>query len=66
MTTAQNLRRSIFFNDDLPAGHLLKESDLEIKSPGTGLHPKFLEIALNQKLKKNVSKDHPLEWDDII
>ena len=66
LTTAQNLRRSIFFNDDLPAGHLLKESDLEIKSPGTGLHPKFLEIALNQKLKKNVSKDHPLEWDDII
>ena len=66
LTTAQNLRRSIFFNADLPAGHLLKESDLEIKSPGTGLHPKFLEIALNQKLKKNVSKDHPLEWDDII
>ena len=40
--------------------------DIEIKSPGIGLHPKFLEITLNQKLKRKVTQDHPLEWEDII
>ena len=66
LTTAQNLRRSLFFSSDLPSGHILSEADIEIKSPGTGLHPKFLEIALNQRLKRDVLQDHPLEWEDII
>lgn len=66
LTTAQNLRRSLFFSSDLPSGHVLSEADIEIKSPGTGLHPKFLEIALNQRLKRDVLQDHPLEWEDII
>ena len=66
LTTAQNLRRSLFFSSDLPSGHILSAADIEIKSPGTGLHPKFLEIALNQRLKRDVLQDHPLEWEDII
>ena len=66
LSTAQNLRRSIFFSTDLKSGHVITQADLEIKSPGTGLHPKFLEIALNQKLKRDVKQDHPLEWEDII
>ena len=66
LATAQNLRRSLFFSADFPIGHVLTEADIEIKSPGIGLHPKFLEIALNQKLKREVKQDHPLEWEDII
>mgnify|MGYP003973443327 FL=1 len=66
LATAQNLRRSLFFSADFPIGHILTEADIEIKSPGIGLHPKFLEIALNQKLKREVKQDHPLEWEDII
>jgi sialic acid synthase SpsE/protoporphyrinogen oxidase len=66
LSTAQNLRRSLFFSSDLPVGHVLTEADIEIKSPGIGLHPKFLEITLNQKLKRKVKQDHPLEWEDII
>ena len=66
LSTAQNLRRSIFFSTDLKSGHVITQADLEIKSPGTRLHPKFLEIALNQKLKRDVKQDHPLEWEDII
>jgi sialic acid synthase SpsE/protoporphyrinogen oxidase len=66
LDTAQNLRRSLFFSNDLPIGHIITESDLEIKSPGIGLHPKFLDVALNQTLKRNAKKDHPLEWEDFI
>ena len=66
LETAQNMRRSLFFSDDLPIGHVLSESDIEIKSPGIGLHPKFLEVALKHKLKRNGKKDHPIEWEDLI
>ncbi|HEB71086.1 MAG TPA: N-acetylneuraminate synthase [Nitrospirae bacterium] len=45
---------------DLPKGYILKEEDIEFKSPGDGLHPHELERVIGKKLI------HDLEEDDDI
>lgn len=66
INTAQNLRRSIFFKRNLEKGHIIEIEDLEVKSPGIGIHPKFVDIIVGRKIKKNVEADYPISWDDII
>ena len=66
LSTAQNLRRSLFYKNDLKKNHQITSEDIEIKSPGIGLHPKFIDIVIGKKILKKVEKDHPLVWDDII
>ena len=63
--TAQNLRRSIFYRKNLKVGKKIEYQDVEIKSPGIGLHPKNMHLVLGSKLKKSVKKDFPVEWEDI-
>ena len=63
--TAQNLRRSIFYRKDLTIGKKVGFKDIEIKSPGIGLHPKHMHLVIGSKLKKSVKKDFPVEWEDI-
>ena len=42
------------------------DQDIEIKSPGIGIHPKFLEMIINKKLLVNVEQDHPISWEDLL
>lgn len=65
LNTAQNLRRSIFLSRSLKKGHKLQLSDVEIKSPGIGLHPKYLNLVLGRTLTKSVDQDYPLLWEDM-
>tara|TARA_B100000427_G_scaffold320202_1_gene319294 strand:- start:1200 stop:3611 length:2412 start_codon:yes stop_codon:yes gene_type:complete len=66
LLTAQNLRRSLFYKNNLRKNHVLTYQDIEIKSPGIGLHPKFLDVVIGRKVSKKVEKDFPLEWEDIL
>lgn len=66
LSTAQNLRRSLFFKNNLKKDHVITENDIEIKSPGIGLHPKFLDIVIGKRISNDVEKDYPVEWDNII
>ena len=45
---------------DIPAGHVLSEHDVAIKSPGNGLHPHELPLVLGKRVKQ------PLRADDAI
>ncbi len=60
INTALNLRRSLFFRENLEKGHILNDRDIVIKSPGIGLHPKFLQLIIGRKLKVNVASDTPI------
>ena len=63
--TYWNLRRSIFYRKNVSKGTKLKLNDLEIKSPGIGLHPKEIGQIVGKTIIKSVKKDFPVSWEDI-
>ena len=63
--TAQNLRRSIFYSKNILKGKKINLNDLEIKSPGIGLHPKEINQVIGKKTSKSVKKDFPVLWEDF-
>ena len=58
-------RRSLVATRDIRAGEVVKESDILIKRPGTGILPKFKEIIIGMKLTRDVKKDTPFDWEDF-
>lgn len=58
-------RRSIVAKNKMSKGSVITEQDIEIKRPGTGISPKFLQEILNKKLKKDLEQDQILTWEDI-
>ncbi len=58
-------RKSLIATKDIRAGEIIKESDIAIKRPGTGIPPKFKEIVIGMKILKNVSKDEIIKWEDF-
>lgn len=58
-------RKSIVVTKDLLEGHVLTKEDLELKRPGDGIPPKYLEMIPGKKLMKNVKADTTLHFEDI-
>ncbi len=56
-------RRSLYIVEDLKKGEILTDKNLRRIRPGLGLPPKFYEICLGKKLKKNVKAGTPVSWD---
>ena len=63
--TAQDLRRSLFFRVDIKKGERVTQDNIEIKSPGIGIHPKYLPLIINRKVSCDVECDYPIQWDLI-
>ncbi len=62
---ASKLRKSIVFTRDLPAGHVLTESDLAVKCPGTGVSPVHWDDVLGSRLCASVSYEQQVSWDSL-
>ena len=50
---------------NLPAGHVLNESDIAIKSPGDGLPPYELYSVLGKCLKRPLVEDEDIMFEDL-
>lgn len=59
------IRRSLHIARDLPAGHVLIESDIDYRRPGTGITPDRLSEVLSRPLVLNKVAGQRLEWDDL-
>jgi sialic acid synthase SpsE len=59
-------RRSIVLNKNLKAGDIIKEEDIELKRPGTGLAPDQIHFVVGKKLNKDFEADCLLTKDDIF
>ena len=59
-------RRSLFVVQDLKTGEILTEENVRSIRPGYGLHTRYFEDILGNKVKKDISKGTPLSWDLII
>ena len=60
---ATKMSKKIVAARDLPAGHVLCESDIALKSPGDGLPPYELERVLGSTLRVPVQEDETLTFE---
>ena len=58
-------RRSIVAARDIAKGTVIAREMLEIKRPGTGIAPKFLDVIVGEKAKRDILQDMVLQWDMI-
>jgi len=58
-------RRSLIATRNIRTGEIIKESDITIKRPGTGILPKFKEIVIGMKLINDIRQDEPFRWENF-
>jgi N-acetylneuraminate synthase len=58
-------RRSIVMKKDLKEGHILITDDLSFKRPATGISPDEAQYVIGRKLKRDISQDEIIQWDDM-
>jgi N,N'-diacetyllegionaminate synthase len=58
-------RKSIHLEKALPAGHLIREEDLVMKRPGTGISPMRIYDVIGKKIKADLPADHILSFEDF-
>lgn len=58
-------RRSLIATKDIRVGEIMKESDIAIKRPGTGIPPIFKEIVIGMKLINDIRQDEPFRWENF-
>lgn len=59
-------RRSIYIAQDMQIGDIFTPDNLRVVRPGLGIAPKYYNLALGKKIKKNTKMGTPLSWDLII
>ena len=52
--------RTLYFNEDLKKGYIIKKNNLKRCRPGFGLKIYYLKKIINKKLKKNVKRGDPV------
>ena len=62
-TSFKKYRRSLFIVKDLPAGHVLTDSDIQAVRPGDGLLPKYKPVLVGRSLRQDVTRGTPVSWD---
>ena len=60
-----NARRSIVLTRSVPAGHVLEDSDLTYKRPGTGISPLYWDTVVGSQVISPLEEDHVLHWENL-
>ena len=58
-------KRSIYISKDIKKNELFTKKNISVIRPNLGLHPKYFEIILGKKAKKNLYKANPLKLNNI-
>jgi len=62
----EKMQRSLVSSDDIKEGDVLTEDKISIKrSDEKGLEPRYFEIVLGRKARKNIPKDKPVTFESI-
>ena len=56
-------RRSIVSTKRISVGEKISIDMLDVKRPGTGIPPKFLEKIIGKTVKVEIEEDFPIQWD---
>ena len=60
---SMTFRRSLYIAEDMKKGDVLNGKNLRIVRPGLGLPPKYYEVLLGRKVKRDVNKGEAVNWD---
>lgn len=60
-----NARKSITAACMIEKGQVIELRHLEIKRPGTGIPPKYMEKLIGKKVNRKINEDETIGWDDI-
>ena len=60
-----DIRKSIYFVQNLKTGHQITEDDIKIIRPGFGLHPRYKEKIIGKKINKEVKFGDPVKKEFI-
>lgn len=61
----RKMGKSIYVARDLPAGHILGDDDLMVRSPAEGLSPMRWMEVLGKRLNRSLAQEEPLRASDI-
>ena len=56
-------RRSLVTNKDLKRRHVLREEDISVIRPGSGIQPRDLSKAVGMVLQRDLTAYTPLKWE---
>lgn len=59
----KSVRKSIVLKRDAPKGSVIIEDMIEVKRPGTGIEPLYLEYIIGKKIRCNLRKGDVLKWE---
>jgi N-acetylneuraminate synthase/N,N'-diacetyllegionaminate synthase len=59
------VRKSIVAKEDISGGSILTKNMLDIKRPGTGIEPKYLNKIIGKKLIEDIKKDALIKWNQL-
>lgn len=62
---SRNLRRSLYIVEHVKAGELVTEKNIRAIRPGLGCEPKFYNVVIGKKFKKNHLAGTPLRIEDL-
>ena len=65
MINRENLSKSLVASRELKKGHILKEKDIKILSPGQGLSPQMLDQLIGKKLNRDMQLEDYFFKSDI-
>jgi len=60
------VRRSIVAKVNIPKGVVITEDMLDIKRPGTGIEPKYLNMVIGKKAKKDIKPDELITFEKLV
>jgi N-acetylneuraminate synthase len=61
--TSRLFRRSLFVVRDIARGEIFSEDNVRSIRPGHGLPPKYQDLVIGKKAKKDIKRGTPLSWD---
>lgn len=58
-------RRSLYIVEDMKAGAMITEKSMRSIRPGLGLSPKYYDVLLGKRIKKDISRGTAMRWEFI-
>ncbi len=59
-------RRSLYIAEDIKKGDTLDKRNLRIVRPGKGLPPKYFNVLVGKKVKRDLKKGTPVNWEIVL
>jgi sialic acid synthase SpsE len=62
----RHARRSLIAGRTFAEGEVIELEDIQIKRPGSGIEPRFLDLVAGSRTLRPIQEDEILQWDMFI